>query len=86
MSRQIALGAIIAFAGTVLVLSFWKPSPEPVVPVPVAAPVVPMPLSEEPMKTITLKRDSVHKELMRKSLIPTVMVRMAAQDGGAAVP
>ena len=46
MTRQIALGAVIAFAVTVLVLSVWEPKP-PVAAVPVQAPTVaiaPLPL------------------------------------------
>ncbi len=86
MSRQIALGAVIAFAATVLVLSFWKPSPEPVVAVPAAAPAVPIPFPETATKPLTLKTDSIRSQAMRDALVPTVLMRLKGQDGGAGVP
>ncbi len=62
MTRQVALGAVIAFAVTVLVLSVWTPSCGPAAPPP---PAPPQTLASEPNpKMLQLKQ--MKPSLMRQ--------------------
>lgn len=81
MTRQIALGAIVAFALTVLAFSVWTPKPD-------AAPATPPP-EARPAKVKTRAPDEVHErapvQLDQRSLrVPAAVLRMAPQDAGAA--
>ena len=78
MTRQIALGAVIAFTVTVLVLSVWEPKP-PVAAVPEPAPpiaITPLPLPpavgtpaglvlEQPIRPAMLKPENIARMVRR---------------------
>ena len=85
MTRQIALGAVIAFGITVLVLSVWEPRPPaPVVPaatlVPAAAPIVVAPLHEKPLRPLSLRPESINT-MVRRPQIPLQVI-----DAGVPAP
>ena len=77
MTRQIALGAIIAFGLTVLALSVWEPKPviAPAPPPPVAAAVA---HPEKPFRPATLTPELTNRMILRP---PTVMMQVV--DAGA---
>ena len=83
MTRQIALGAVIAFAVTVLALSVWEPKAPvaAVAPPPVAA-VPPMPVMAKPVKSATLRPDGIGRSMRSLALQPL----MQAVDAGAPAP
>lgn len=83
MTRQIALGAVIAFAVTVLALSVWEPKPPVAQVAPTPPPVAPaeVPGLQRPFRPATLRPDSVNR-LVR---LP-VMLQAGAIDAGAPAP
>ncbi len=83
MTRQIALGAVIAFAGTVLALSVWEPKAPVAVAAPPAAAIPAMPLMEKPTRSVTLLRaDGVGRAMRNFALQPV----MQGVDAGAPGP
>lgn len=86
MTRQIALGAVIAFGVTVLALSVWEPKPPPAVApaqtlVPAVAPVVVAPRYLKPFRPATLRPESIN----RIALQPMIQ-QWQVIDAGAPVP
>ncbi|HEY1087358.1 MAG TPA: hypothetical protein VGE37_06675 [Archangium sp.] len=87
MTRQVALGAIIAFTLTVLALSVWEPKPEapaPTAPAAAPAPVAPGEMMVKPMllKPASLRPDLPSRALMRRGLLSPRMP--VAVDAGTA--
>ncbi len=81
MTRQIALGAVIAFAGTVLALSVWEPK-APVAVTPPATAIPAMPLMEKPARSVTLLRaDGVGRAMRNLALQPVIQVVDAGAPG-----
>ena len=91
MTRQIALGAVIAFTVTVLVLSVWEPKP-PVAavppPPPVTAQIAPLPPAlatpsevEQPFHPATLKPEGIARMIRRP---PPLLLQVL--DAGVAAP
>ena len=85
MTRQIALGAVIAFGVTVLVLSVWEPkAPTPVAPaatlVPAVAPVVIAPQYEKPFRPATLRPESIN------SMVRRPQIQLQVIDAGVSGP
>jgi hypothetical protein len=82
MTRQIALGAVIAFAVTVLVLSVWEPKP-PVAavppPPPPAAPAA-VPAFAKPFKPATLHPNPISRMVRQPAMLVQVV------DAGAPTP
>ena len=80
MTRQIALGAVIAFAVTVLALSVWEPRAVVTAPpAPVVVPVQPPPADfQKPFRPAMLRDESINRMVIRQ---PVMMVEMA--DAGA---
>jgi len=80
MTRQVALGAIIAFTLTVLALSVWEPKTEtPPAPTPVQA--APGEVLVQPMmvKPATLRADVPHRQLrLRPGLVSPKLMPLAA--------
>ncbi len=81
MTRQVALGAIVAFGLTVLVLSVWTPS-APVIsaaptPVPVAAPAPSMQGEKPPLKVMPIR------DLKPGLMGQAVFARTGVTAGGA---
>ncbi len=75
MTRQIALGAVIAFVVTVLALSIWEPK-APVaegLPAPVAAAPAAVPAMVKPIKTATLRPDGVGRAMRNMALQPVML-------------
>jgi|GEM_PF-6976223 hypothetical protein len=76
MTRQVALGAVVAFAVTVLVLSVWTPSgPPPPTPEQLAPPPVP-PRAVVPMTPALMVNTEKLRELTpsRTRLVPMMLV------------
>ena len=87
MTRQIALGAVIAFAVTVLALSVWEPKPPLAVAPPPAAPaeVAPGPapaprmLLAKPFRPEMMRPQDITRSVRTPVLLPAV-------DAGAPAP
>jgi hypothetical protein len=82
MTRQVALGAIIAFTLTVLALSVWEPKAEPPTP-PVPVQATPGEVMVQPMmvKPATLRADVPHRRLLlRPGLVSPKLMPVAAAD------
>ena len=87
MTRQIALGAVIAFAVTVLVLSVWEPkAPAP------AAPVAPPPAAA-PARAIdpmtfrqNLKPAALRPEALGRTIKQAPAALLMGDDAGAPLP
>ncbi|HEY0880497.1 MAG TPA: hypothetical protein VGD87_03145 [Archangium sp.] len=90
MTRQVALGAIIAFTLTVLALSVWEPKSEtPPAPTPTPVPAAPGEVLVQPMmvKPATLRADVPHRQLLlRPGLVSPKLMPLAAAgvDAGTA--
>ena len=83
MTRQIALGAVIAFAVTVLALSVWEPkAPVAVAPPPPVAAIPAVPMLEKPIKSATLRPDGVGRAMRAMALQPMTL----PVDAGAPAP
>ena len=87
MTRQIALGAVIAFAVTVLVLSVWEPkAPAPAAPVappPSAAPARPI----DPMTfRQNLKPAALRPEAFGRTIKQVPAALLMGDDAGALLP
>ena len=87
MTRQIALGAVIAFAVTVLALSVWEPraivavAPVPVaIPAPVPAPLLPTLSIQKPLRPMMLRPETINRSVRH----PVMMMEIV--DGGAPTP
>lgn len=83
MTRQIALGAVIAFAVTVLALSVWEPKPQAPAPAPrTAVPTAHFPVQiAKPLRPTMLKPDG-----LTRFIRSPVVVMQQAVDGGASAP
>jgi hypothetical protein len=85
MTRQIALGAVIAFAVTVLVLSVWEPKPPvaavPPPPAPAEPAPAPAPGMEKPFHPATLRPEGIARMVKRPSMLMLQMI-----DAGTPAP
>lgn len=84
MTRQIALGAVIAFGVTVLALSVWEPKPPAAVApaptfVPAVAPVVVAPQYEKPFRPATMRPESINRMARQPGMLQVI-------DAGAPAP
>ena len=82
MTRQVALGAVIAFAVTVLGLSVWTPS------APVVSPPAPAAVQEAPVsaKPVLVKGDKLQLREISPAMREAVFLRataVEAKDAGA---
>ena len=83
MTRQIALGAVIAFAVTVLVLSVWEPKG----PAPAAPPPPPPAQAVDPMMfRQNLKPAMLRPEAIGRTVRQAPPVVMLGADAGAPLP
>lgn len=86
MTRQVALGAIIAFCLTALVLSIWQPTPAET-PAPVPAPAPTGPVTPPTTNPIAAPRGDLQlrpavgarAELLQRQVLPLMR---AAMDAG----
>jgi hypothetical protein len=81
MTRQIALGAIIAFGVTVLALSVWEPKPVIAPTPPPTAPAVEAPKFQKPFRPLSLRPDAVNQMIRPQMVLPAQAV-----DAGAPGP
>ncbi|MFZ5443511.1 MAG: hypothetical protein ACOZQL_26125 [Myxococcota bacterium] len=78
MTRQVAIGAVIAFAATVLLFSVWTPSPAPLPappPPPAPAPAVLVPNKEVRLRPMEIKP-------LPPGLIDRSLIVQGARDAG----
>ena len=77
MTRQIALGAIIAFGVTVLALSVWEPRPV------IAPPPPPPPVMQKaaPFKAASLRPEAIGRIVRQPLIVPAQLI-----DAGAPAP
>lgn len=91
MTRQIALGAIIAFSVTVLALSFWEPKNPPTEPPPApAVPLAPAPVAPNgvSLKAPLLNPTRIRGELgggeaLQLKRTPRAALELAITDAGS---
>ncbi len=90
MTRQIALGAVIAFAVTVLVLSVWEPkAPAPAAPVappPAAAAVAPARGLDPMTFRQNLKPAAMRPEALGRTIRQAPAALLMGDDAGAPLP
>lgn len=82
MTRQIALGAVIAFTVTVLVLSVWEPKPPVAAPAPAPAAVAPAPVAPafvRPPRPATLRPEAINRVIRQPMMLQVI-------DAGASTP
>jgi hypothetical protein len=86
MTRQVAIGAVIAFAATVLLFSVWTPSQPPAPPPPappVATPVLSKDIQIKQVQLRPLPGALVNKALLVKNGAPAGDAAIGSADAGA---
>lgn len=88
MTRQIALGAVVAFAVTVLALSVWEPKAVVVAPTPPPvvqpAPAELAPGMVKPFRPATLKPETMSRSIRNPVVMLQPAVAMPADAGSPA--
>jgi len=80
MTRQVALGAIIAFSITVLALSLWQPSsevtptPPPPAPAPVQPAVAPPTMAPRAERLLLRPAAAARPEFLQRQVVPVMAV------------